>query len=78
MPETSIVTKTHKREPFTSRLLGRPNSRWEDDVRNYLKYMKLIKWSERDQNRLKRKDIAENAKTLSELQRERRRRFLKQ
>jgi hypothetical protein len=49
MPETSIVKKIHKWEPFT----GRPKSRWEDDVRNNLKKMKLIKWTEQVQDRLK-------------------------
>jgi len=43
MPETSIVKKIHKRKPFTGRPVGRASSRWEDDVRNDLKTMKLIK-----------------------------------
>jgi hypothetical protein len=43
MPETSIVRKIYKWKPFTSRPVGRPNSRWEDDVRNGLKKMKRIK-----------------------------------
>jgi hypothetical protein len=46
---------------MTSRLVGRPKSRWEDDVRNDLKKMKLIKWTEQVQNRLKWKDIVEKA-----------------
>jgi len=46
LPETSIVQKIHKRKPFTGRPVGRPKSRWEDDVRNDLKKMKLIKWTE--------------------------------
>jgi hypothetical protein len=67
MPETSIVRKIYKWKPFTSRPVGRPTSRWEDDVRNDLKNMKPRKWTEQVQNHLKWKDIAENAKTLSEL-----------
>jgi hypothetical protein len=51
----------------TSRPVGRHKSRWEDDVRNDLKKMKLIKWTEQAQNRLKWKYIVEKAKTLSEL-----------
>ena len=39
----------------------------EDDVRNDLRKMKLIKWAERVQDRLKWKDIVENVKTVSEL-----------
>jgi hypothetical protein len=46
MPESSIVKKIYKWEPFTSRPVGRPKSRWEDDVRNDLKKIKLIKWTE--------------------------------
>jgi len=67
MPETSIVKKIHKWKPFTGRPVGRPKSRWEDDVRDDLKKMKLIKWTEQVQDRLKRKGIIEKAKTLTEL-----------
>jgi hypothetical protein len=42
MPETVIVKKIYKWEPFRSRPVGRPKSRWEDDVRNDLKKRKLI------------------------------------
>jgi hypothetical protein len=37
MPETSIVRKIYKYKPFTSRSVGRPKPRWEDDNRNDLK-----------------------------------------
>jgi hypothetical protein len=66
MPNTNTVRKIHKRKPFTSRSLGKPKSRWED-VRNDLKNIKLIKWTEQVQNHLKWKDIVEKAKTLPEL-----------
>jgi len=59
MPETSIVKKIHKWKPFTRRPIGRSKSRWEDDVRNDLKKMKLIKWTEQVQDRLKRKEVVE-------------------
>jgi hypothetical protein len=64
MAETSIVKKIYKWTPFTRRPVGRPKSRWEDDVRNDLKKMKLIKWAEQFQDRLKWKGIVEKAKTL--------------
>jgi len=67
MPETSIVKRIHKWKPFTSRPAGRPKSHWGDDVRNDLKKMKLMKWTEQVQDRLKWKDIVEKAKTRSEL-----------
>ena len=42
-------------------------ARWEDDVRNDLKKMELIKWAGQVKDRLKWKDIVEKAKTLPEL-----------
>ena len=67
MPEISVVKRKHKWQPFTDRLAGRPKSRWEDDVKNDLMKMKLMKWTEQVQNHLKWKDIDEKAKTRSEL-----------
>ena len=66
MPETSIIKKIYKWKPFTRRPVGRPKSRWEDDVRNDLKKMKLIKWAGPVQDRLEWKDV-ERAKTVPEL-----------
>jgi len=67
MPESSIIKRIHKWKPFTGRPAGRPKSRWEEDVRNDLKKVKLINWAEQVQDRLKWKDIFEKAKNLSEL-----------
>jgi hypothetical protein len=67
MPEISIVKKIYKWKPFTSRPVGRPKSRREDDGRNDLKKTKLIKWTEQVQDCLKWKAIVEKAKTVSEL-----------
>jgi hypothetical protein len=67
MPEVSIVKRIYKWRPSTSRPVGRLKSRWEDDVRNDLEKMKLIKWTEQVQDRLKWKATVEKAKTLSEL-----------
>jgi len=63
MPDSSIVKKIYKWTPFTSRPVGRP----KDDVRNDLKKMKLIKWTEQVQDHLKWKVTVEKAKTLPEL-----------
>ena len=52
MPETSTVEKIYKWKPFTRRPVGRPKSRWED-VRDDLRKLKLIKWTEQAQDRLK-------------------------
>jgi hypothetical protein len=67
MPETSIVRKIYKWKPFTSRHVGRPKSRWEDDVRNGMRRIKLIKWTEQVQDCLKWKAIVEKAETVPEL-----------
>jgi hypothetical protein len=64
MPETSIEQKIHRWKPFTGRPAGRRKCRWEDDVRNGLEKMKLIKWTGQVQDRLKRKGIVERAKTV--------------
>jgi len=72
MPETSIVRKIYKWKPSTSRPVGMPKSRWEDDVRNDLRKMKPIKWTEQVQNRLKWNFIVEKAKILSELKKKKR------
>jgi hypothetical protein len=65
MPETSIVKRLHKWKPFTGKSAVRPKSRWDDDVRNDLKKMKLVKWAEQVQDCLKWKAIVEKAKTFS-------------
>jgi hypothetical protein len=67
MPETSIVRKIYKREPFTGKPVRRRKSRWEDDIRNDMRKMELIKWTEQVQDRLKWKVIVEKAKTVPEL-----------
>jgi len=42
-PETGRVNRIHKWKPFTGRPAGRPKSRREDEVRNDLKKVKLMK-----------------------------------
>ena len=49
MPENCTVKRIHKWKPFT----GRPKYRWKDVVRNDLKKLKLTKWAEQVQDRLK-------------------------
>ena len=59
MPETSTATTVHKKKPFKGRPVGKPKSRWQDDVRNNLKKVRLIKWAEQFQDRFKWKDSVE-------------------
>jgi len=67
IPETSTVKRIHKWKPFTGRPAGKPNSHWEDDIKNDLKKMKLMKWTEQVQDCLIWKEIVEKVKTRSEL-----------
>jgi inhibitor of KinA sporulation pathway (predicted exonuclease) len=67
MPETSVVRKIYKWKQFTGRPSGRPKSRWEDDVRNEMRRMQIVKWTEHVLDGPKWKVIVEKAKTLPEL-----------
>jgi hypothetical protein len=49
------------------RHIGRPKLRWEEDVRNDLKAMKVQNWKELAQDRNKWEGILEQAKTHVEL-----------
>jgi hypothetical protein len=64
IPETTVVRKIYKWKIFTGRPAGRPKSRWDDDVRNDVRRMQLVKWTEHVQDRPKWKVIVEKAKTL--------------
>jgi hypothetical protein len=61
MPETEIVKKIYKWHPITNRPVGRRQSRWEDDVKNDLKKLKVVKWSDQIQDRHKWKETVENS-----------------
>ena len=57
-----MVINIHKWQPYVTR----PKQRW-NDVRNDLRKMKLLKWSEQVQDRLEWKKTVEKAKTVQEL-----------
>jgi hypothetical protein len=40
MSEARVVKQINNWKPIASRPIGRPNNRWDDDVRNDLKIMK--------------------------------------
>jgi hypothetical protein len=48
------------------RSLGRPQTRWENDVKNDLNTMKICNWKDCIQDRHKWKKIVEKAKTFNE------------
>jgi hypothetical protein len=62
-----MVRNIHGWQPYVTRPVGRPKQRWNDDVRNDLRKMKLQKWPEKIQDRLEWKKVVEKAKTLHEL-----------
>jgi hypothetical protein len=41
MPEERIVKKVYKWKPMLRSPLGRPKNRWEDDIRNDIKKLKI-------------------------------------
>ena len=67
MPESSVVKKIYKWQPFTNRPVGRPKYGWKDDGKNGLKKLKVVKWSDLVQDRHKWQETVEKAKTLAEL-----------
>jgi hypothetical protein len=67
MSEEVAVKKINNWKPITSRPIGRPKNRWDDDVRNYLKIMKVNNWKDCAKDRNKWKSVVEWAKTLTEL-----------
>jgi hypothetical protein len=66
-PKTSIVKKIYKWQPYITLPVGRPKHRWDDDVRNDLRKIKLFKWTKQAQDRHEWKKTVEKVKTLHEL-----------
>ena len=63
-----MVAKTiYKWKPYATRPKGRSRVRWEDDVRNDLRKMGENNWKQATQDRKKREEIIEQAKTQKEL-----------
>ena len=44
MPEEIMVKRVCKWKPMLTRPLGRPKNRWEDDIINYMKKLKIKDW----------------------------------
>jgi len=54
-----------ERNPLTKRSQGRPNYRWEDNVKQDICQMKVKSWITCVQDRVKWKDVVEKAITLN-------------
>jgi hypothetical protein len=67
MPHERMVKKVYKWKPMLRRPLGRPKNRWEDDLRNGIKKLKIKNWTNCIQYRKNWKLCVEKAKTFKEL-----------
>jgi hypothetical protein len=64
MAEERLVKKRYKLKPMLKRPLGRPKNRWEDDIRNDMKKLKIKNWNSRIQDRNKWKLCVGRGKTF--------------
>ena len=74
--EDNIVQKIKRWKPMSKRPIGRPKTRWEDDVLEDIKSINISNWKKVAQNRDSWKKVVEQARTLYRLQRFIRRRRL--
>jgi hypothetical protein len=66
MPEKRMVKTVYKWKPMLPRPLGRPKNRWEGDIINDMKKLKIKNWTVCIQDRNKWKLYVEKAKTFKE------------
>jgi len=67
MAEDNIVQKIKRWKPGSKRPIGRPKTRWEDDVLDDKKSINVSNWKEVAQNRDSWKKVVEQARTLYRL-----------
>ena len=66
MPEDRMVKRGYKWKLMLARLLGRPQKRWEDDITNDMKKLKIKTWTSCIQDGKKWKLYVEEVKTFNE------------
>ena len=66
MSEERIVKKAYKWKLMSKAPQRRPKNRWENDIRNDMKKLKINNWISCIQNRNKWKSYAERAKTFKD------------
>jgi len=69
MAEDNIVQKIKRWKPMSKRPIGRPKTRWEDDVLEGIKSINARNWKKVEQNRDSWKKVVEQARILYRLQR---------
>ena len=67
MAEVNIVQKIKGWKPVSRRPIGRPKTRWKDDVLEDIKSMNVSNWKKVAQNRESWKKVVEQARTLYRL-----------
>jgi len=65
--EGNIVQKIKRWKPVSKRPIGRPKTRWEDDVLEDIMSVNLRNWKKVAQNRDSWKKVVEQARTLYRL-----------
>jgi hypothetical protein len=66
MPEERMVKRVCKWKTMLTRPLGRPKSRWEDNIINDMKKLKIKNWTSYIQDHNKWKLYVEKAKTFKD------------
>jgi hypothetical protein len=66
MLEERMVKKAYEWKPMLIRPLWRPKNRWEDDIRNDMKKLKIKNWISCIQDRNKWKSYVEEDKTFKD------------
>jgi hypothetical protein len=64
MQGTGMVKAIYCWKPISRRPIGRPKTRWLDDVRKYMQKLEVPNWKTLAQDRRRWKELAEKAKTL--------------
>jgi hypothetical protein len=67
MEERRLVKKITEWKPIAVRPRGRPKLKWEDDVKQVSKVMKIYLWEKQAKSRNEWKRIIEQARTHKEL-----------
>jgi hypothetical protein len=67
MAEDNNVRKIKSWKAMSKRPIGRPKTRWEDDVLEDTKSMNVRNWKEVAQNRDRWKEVVEQTRTLYKL-----------
>ena len=67
MAEDNIVQKIKRWKPMSKRPIGRPKTRWEDDVLEDIKSINVSVWKKVAQNRDSWKKVAEEVRILYRL-----------